>query len=308
LQKNHPGNKLRAMSLRLEMLQVARLAPNVLGESEELVRKFLLSERNEDGAFRDRKAASDLYYTAFGLDALCALRHDIADASVRRFIQGYNDGATLDFVHLCCLARCWTALSQPHDCDYLEIGEKIALRLQKFRSRDGGFNIVPGAPHGSSYAAFLGLGAHQDLRITLPDPEQLAESVKALGLEDGSYSNDRMPKIGATNSTAAAVATLRSLSVPLHPKTGEWLLAQAQPTGGFRAVPGAPIPDLLSTATALHALSSLEIDFSSIKERTLDFVDSLWTNKGSFHGNWTEDTLDCEYTFYGLLALGHLSY
>ena len=42
-------------------------------------------------------------------------------------------------------------------------------------------------------------------------------------------------------------------------------------------------------------------------ERCLDFVDSLWNADGGFHGNWTDDYLDCEYTFYGLLALGHLS-
>ena len=35
--------------------------------------------------------------------------------------------------------------------------------------------------------------------------------------------------------------------------------------------------------------------------------DSLWNAAGGFHGNWTDDTLDCEYTYYGLLALGHLS-
>jgi hypothetical protein len=39
----------------------------------------------------------------------------------------------------------------------------------------------------------------------------------------------------------------------------------------------------------------------------LDFVDSLWTNRGGFFGSWLDDTLDCEYTYYGLLALGHLT-
>jgi len=34
----------------------------------------------------------------------------------------------------------------------------------------------------------------------------------------------------------------------------------------------------------------------------------LWTNRGGFYGNWLDDTLDCEYTYYGLLALGHLSF
>ena len=77
--------------------------------------------------------------------------------------------------------------------------------------------------------------------------------------------------------------------------------------GGFFAVPMAPLPDLLSTATALHALSGLHADLGKIREPCLDFIDTLWTSKGGFHGTWTDDVLDVEYTFYGLLALGHLS-
>jgi hypothetical protein len=68
-----------------------------------------------------------------------------------------------------------------------------------------------------------------------------------------------------------------------------------------------PIPDLLSTATALHALAGMQIDLDPIREPCLDFVDSLWVNQGTFYGNWTDDAPDCEYTYYGLLALGHLS-
>ena len=72
-------------------------------------------------------------------------------------------------------------------------------------------------------------------------------------------------------------------------------------------MPGAPIPDLLSTATALHALVGMKASLEPIKEPCLDFVDSLWTSAGGFYGNWADDALDCEYTYYGLLALGHLS-
>jgi hypothetical protein len=67
------------------------------------------------------------------------------------------------------------------------------------------------------------------------------------------------------------------------------------------------MPDLLSTATALHALSALHAPFDDIREPCLDFVDSLWTSQGAFYGTWADETPDCEYTFYGLLALGHLS-
>jgi hypothetical protein len=44
-----------------------------------------------------------------------------------------------------------------------------------------------------------------------------------------------------------------------------------------------------------------------VKEACLDFVDTLWSSRGGFYGTWEEDVLDCEYTYYGLLALGHLS-
>jgi hypothetical protein len=58
---------------------------------------------------------------------------------------------------------------------------------------------------------------------------------------------------------------------------------------------------------ALHALDGLQVDFSSLKERMLDYVDSLWSAGGGFHGHWADDELDVEYTYYGLLALGHLA-
>jgi hypothetical protein len=139
----------------------------------------------------------------------------------------------------------------------------------------------------------------------------LVRSLKFLETEDGGWTNELFGRssmaVGATNATAAAVTVLRNLNVPVNASVGDWLLAQAHPQGGFLAVPGAPIPDLLSTATALHALAGLGVSFERIKEPCLDFVDSLWTNEGGFHGNWADEDLDCEYTCYGLLALGHLS-
>jgi prenyltransferase beta subunit len=67
------------------------------------------------------------------------------------------------------------------------------------------------------------------------------------------------------------------------------------------------MPDLLSTAVALHALDGLQVDFAERKDAMLDFVDSLWTAAGGFHGTWDEEEFDIEYTYYGLLALGHLA-
>lgn len=313
------------MSLRLEMLQVARLAHRVLGDSAFLVRDFYLRQQSTDGGFVDRNGKSDLYYTIFGLEGLTALNIPALEneastkaiencaARAREYILSFTDPGKLDFVHLCCLARAWAAISNldPKQ-NVLPCRDELLQRIASFRSVDGGFNPVIGSSFGTAYAAFLGLGAFQDLHAKIPEPKKLDQSLKTLESAEGGWINERPTQSaanshGATNATAAAIAILRHLGAPIRPGTGEWLLRQAHPQGGFLAVPNAPIPDLLSTATALHSLTALQVSFKSIHESCLDFVDSLWTNEGAFHGHWGDDQLDCEYTYYGLLALGHLS-
>ena len=87
------------MSLRLEMIQVARLAPKLLGDSTELVEAFLRGQQNDNGGFSDRDGVSDLYYTVFGLDSLIALNAEIDFARLENHLQGFGDGQGLDFVH-----------------------------------------------------------------------------------------------------------------------------------------------------------------------------------------------------------------
>ena len=315
------------MSLRLQMLQVARLAPKVLDHSAELIRTFLRSQMNGDGGFKDRAYKSDLYYTVFGLDSLIALdvQHPGSASQspeltevigrTKRYLRSFDNGAALDFVHLCCLARCWAAVSTPFSTGPSEADLSGFLeRLENYRTQDGGYNAIAGGQCGTAYAAFLALGAYQDCRAEMPEYLRLVQSLKHLETPDGAWTNERPSlhstldprlSLGSTNATAAAVTVLRNLDQPLNPAIGDWLLARAHPQGGFRASPTAPLPDLLSTATALHALSGLEVSFAAVKEQCLDFVDSLWTNDGGFYGHWGDDHLDCEYTFYGLLALGH---
>ncbi|MDB6154006.1 MAG: hypothetical protein JWL90_2459 [Chthoniobacteraceae bacterium] len=292
------------MSLRLEMLQVARLAPKMLGDSAGLVRDFFLSQLDENGAGRDRDGRPDLYYTIFALAGLQALQADLPDKPVARFLESFGGGADLDFVHLGALARCWAAIGQVPD----SLADSILKRLERHRSSDGGYDADIGGRFGNAYGCFVALGAYQDLQRELPEPLRMVQCLKFLETPDGAWANARGLKVGSTNATAAAVTLLRHLGIPVNESVSAWLLARAHKQGGFLAMPAAPLPDLLSTATTLHALSGMQTAIPApMRERCLDFIDSLWTNKGGFHGHWADDDLDAEYTFYGLLALGHLA-
>ncbi len=286
------------------MLQVARLAPRQLGESRDLVTAFLRERVNPDGGFQDRAGVSDLYYTVFGLDALIALQEALPVAQAAAYVDGFGDGAGLDFVHVACLARAWAALRREPD---RESGDRLLARIEACSSGDGGYATLPGAPHGSAYGAFLAMGAYQDLGRALPEAEGVLTSLRGLRAADGSYGNHPGLPSGNTPATAAAVLVMRQLDAPQDRDSGMWLLDRCHTRGGFSASSATPVPDLLSTATALHALSTLHIPISGLCEPCLDFVDSLWTNRGGFFGTWADDTMDCEYTYYALLTLGHLS-
>ena len=294
------------MSLRLEMLQVARVAPTVLGEVAGLVQEFLRGQQNPDGGFRDRAGESDLYYTVFGLDALAVFQAKPDMMAVEQFLLKYEEGEELDLVHLSCLARCWGTVGK----DRMPKGLRKALltRLESFRKPCGGWDNNPDREHGTAYGSFLALGAYQDLGKLPPKPLRILQSLKALETPDHAWNNHPNLPTGSTNPTAGAVVLLNNLHLPINDEVGKWLRNQLHPQGGFVAVPGAPMPDLLTTATSLHALAALEVRLTEEQtDRCLDFVDSLWDATGGFHGNWSDDYLDCEYTFYGLLALGHLS-
>ncbi len=286
------------------MLQVARLAPTLLGESRDLVRDFYLRRLNPDGGFQDRAGDSDLYYTVFGLEGLAALEHETPSATPA-FLARFGTGETLDFVHLTCLARAWATANRSGAPG--EVAAALRRHIERYRSRDGGYSVAPDAEVGTPYGAFLALGAIEDLQGDPTERQRLLDSVMRLRALDGGFANHEGATTGATPATAAAVMVMRHLDREPDTSVADWLLARAHRDGGFFAAPGVPIPDLLSTATALHALVAMHADINPIKEPCLDFVDTLWTNEGGFCGSWLDQTLDCEYTYYGLLALGHLS-
>ena len=286
------------------MLQVARLSSTVLNDSADLVESFVRSQMNADGGFQNRAGDSDLYYTVFGLESLIALRAELPSSRICQYLRGFGDGDGLDFVHLACLGRCWAGVNR----SLAEVpADLILARVERFRTADGGYNQTPDSPDGTAYAAFLAMGVYQDLGREVPEPERLLNHLVSLRAADGGFSNFPGAPAGLTPATAAVATLLRQFGCDPEEALAKWLLARALPTGGFFAVPDAPIPDLLSTATALHALSGLRVPLAGLREPCLDFIDSLWTNRGGFFGHWSDDAIDTEYTYYALLSLGHLA-
>ncbi len=283
------------------MLQVARLAPKQLGDAAPLIETFLAELWNADGGAKDRAGASDLYYTVFTLEGLLALQADVPEDpgtdGVRAYLASFGDGEGLDVVHLGCLARCWACLAPA-----LRPSEEVVVGIEA-RLR----TVLDGALEGGNiYHNFIAYGAYQDLGLKVPDAPRIVEAIESLRSKDGGYSNVPGLSDGVTTVTAAAAVLRRQLGYEVDPVIGQWLLDRVHPAGGFVATPQVTIPDLLSSATALHALAGLKLDLSAAREVTLDFIDTLWTGRG-FCGHWADDIVDSEYTYYGLLALGHLS-
>ena len=185
------------------MLQVARLAPQLLGASAEQIVAFLQEQWNADGGARDRAGASDLYYTVFALEGLLALQAELPVERTAGYLEGFGAGDDLDLVHVACLARCWA--SMPVGALAAPTGAAVARNLERFRSTDGGYGAEPGTECGTAYHGFLACGAHQDLGGECPDPAALAASVAGLRTADGGFANAPGLPVGSTPATAAAV-------------------------------------------------------------------------------------------------------
>ncbi len=312
-------------SLRDRLLHAAGRAARTRPTVAARAARFVCARACPGGGFADRAGRPDLYYTVFGLQALAAAETaPFERASFEPAAPPFEPGGPprdtgaylarfdaddLDFVHLCCLLRCRALLS-----DRAEADRSLVDRIESFRAADGGYSHVPGAKDGTAYGAFLALGACEDAGAEMPDPDRLADSLVRLRADDGGYAGSPGAATGLVPSTAAAVVTLAALGRAVDAAAVEWLTARQGPAGGWPAAPGAPAADLLSTATALHALASAGAAIADdARAAARAFVESLAEPAGAaadaagFRGHPEDTVADCEYTFYGLLALGHVT-
>lgn len=236
-------------------------------ESRAETARFILSRRGPDGGFCGRSDQSDLYYTVFAVLGLKALGARIPALRLWTYCRRFGGGQGLDLVHLASLIQLRSAFPMPG------------------KTRRRFFQCLEKRPADSAYDRFLKQLAGDRLRVArfpaAPPPIELFDPTP--------------------NLAAAAVLNPKSSRVAIPA-----LLDRACPCGGFAATAQLMVPDLLSTATALFALTQAGAGLDSIRRPCLEYVESLWRDSGGFAGHVTDEFEDVEYTFYALLSIGSL--
>jgi hypothetical protein len=292
------------LPLPQDMIAAAARARAHLRQAADHVAGFVAAHLNDDGGFRGRSAASDLFYTAYALDCLAALGAPLPAERTAGYLRAFGRGRSLDLVHLVSLVRCRSRLGGG---DGAPPAAELLAGAERFRRADGGYATAADAGGGSPYGCFLAMTAYEDAGEAVPDAPSLLRCIDGLRTADGAWANEPALRAGSTSATAAAAVLHARIAGRAPREAVAWLRARRDAaSGGFLANPAAAAPDLLSTATALYALAAAGDDIGDLRAPGLRFVEGLWVDRGGFCGSWADAVADCEYTFYGLLAIGCL--
>lgn len=291
-------------SILQAMTHAVKKGLHELGDEADRLRAFLATRQNPDGAFQGRNGQSDLYYTAFGSEILSQTPSNGATEAAAEYIRNQAEGHGLGFMDLVSLARARMRLL-PHDTP--EAWRlQVAREIRMYECTRGGFDTKPGSMTPSVTATFMAWTALEALDCLPSSPQPLLSSLLALQNEDGSFSNHASVQAGNTPATAAAIVLRRGLTGQPSPASIQWLIGHCYCDGGFLAFPDAPIPDLLSTSTALFGLSLHGAGLHDIATDCRAFIAGLSDTRGGYKGHALDSMSDVEYTYYALLALGSL--
>lgn len=257
------------------------------------VRKF----QNSDGGFSGRQGSSDLYYTAFAVEALSAL-----------------GALTEEELH-----KAWHfALKTPLESivDAVNTLRIVSLRggkchelidfVESFRTSDGGYGKRREDSSGSTYHTFLACLFYDYHGIEPPEAEGLTEFLRARQREDGGFVENDRAEYSSANATSAGLSLgslLRLSSEEFLTNACRYLSSHQTDAGGWSGGVKLLIPDLLSSFSAVVALHSVFSLTKEQKRRVLDFVLRLEQPAGGFSGTPLDNESDVEYTYYGLGVL-----
>ena len=273
-------------------------------EALRLMSDFVAKHQSADGGFVNRAGQPDLYYSMFALLLAAVLRVPIRRDTASRYLDGIDPGQ-LDLVHLLCLVRCRKLLA------FLALPvplQSVALRLESravpgslrkhaealLESRD--VALFPLQDAASPYSQFLKCSLAQELAIPFR-----GQSLEAYRCSDGFFSNLRGDPNSSTNATSSAFSLAHYGCCNVTSQALENFASLQQEDGAYKAVPGAPRTDLLSTASAFFALS---LHRQKPVRPVRKFLYAAFTAEGGFSSSAEDSFADLEYTVYGLLLTG----
>ena len=286
---------------------------NILGRANHLlpavaleqIRSYISSRLTAHGGFANRKGEADLYYTVFGLVCAVILDIDLSTDKLEEFVGEFNP-EQLSMVDLCCYVKCRAVLNFINGENFDNtIVDKCLNSIKKFHTPNGSFSY-DGKGSGFPYAQFLALNFYQDLGIDLPSKEKFFKSLDNYRTEQGAFCNPDSGDEPMLLSTVAAIHVIRYLTGEVDALAMQWLTGQYRNVGGFCAAVNSQLPDMLSTAVAVFTLSICGYPLDAWQDTIHQFIDDHWDDCGGFRATILDDTCDCEYTYYGLLALGSI--
>jgi geranylgeranyl transferase type-2 subunit beta len=291
----------------------------------EIHRQFLLSQQNEDGGFGGRGMPSedanappegresDLYYTAFGIRGLSALKAFGADDArrVSRFLSEsrQRQASVIDVVswlYSALMVQAAAGIDLLADADP-NWPVQLAGILEQFRTADGGYAKTREGAIGSTYHSFLVALCYELTGQALPSPDTLVRFIHDRQRDDGGFVEIAPMKRSGTNPTAAAIAVLTlhsTIGRHLRDDVLAYLKDVRSDQGGFQANTRIPFADTLSTFTGY--LTCLDLDEPKLLDarRVEQFIQSLEQPQGGFRAATWDQATDVEYTFYALGTLG----
>ncbi|MDA0809711.1 MAG: terpene cyclase/mutase family protein [Planctomycetota bacterium] len=302
------------------LVRLAERLANGLSNMEESRRErhraFILSCQQDDGGFGGREGDSDLYYTSFAVRALSMLGgmtpHEAK--SIGEYLATF-DWQKLGVIDL--MNWLYTALAvqvfgggdllEGEDADW---PERIAARLEKVRTPDGGYAKSEEGAAGSTYHSFMVTLTYELLGMTPPRPNRLIQFIYDRQRDDGGFVEIAPMKNSGTNPTAAAVGLMTivgGLDKELCEDIRDFLKETWSSEGGFQANKRIAFADGLSTFTGLLTVQDLNIKNLASEAMIERFLShELEFPTGGFRGAAWDDQADVEYSFYGLGCLALL--
>ena len=280
------------------MSALGRAKKRLTPETRSKITAFVLSQQTENGAFVNKGGQEDLYYTVFGWLVSYVLGVRLDSNKMSAYLKQFNPDE-LDLIHYMAFMKCkllYTLVSQGIVGMWLSVWS-----VDNLRSLDT-FQEFPHGDRHNPYNQFFWLSLLEDNNARLIGKKQTLIDLQDYKVKGGGYSNLQHQETASANATAAALMIKAQLAVYDYEEV-EALRAMQEDNGGFKAEADAPMPDLLSTATALFALKNYG---KKPVVNPADFIEAHLADNGGFMATLLDTQCDVESVFYGLLAFGSI--